>query len=80
MLARLRERFDALFEAAGGGDPEPADAEGFSRALAAPVNGVLADDARREAMGRAARARVLEHFSWRAIAAQTLAFYRELAA
>ena len=29
-------------------------------------------------MGRAARARVLAHFSWRAIAEQTLAFYREL--
>jgi alpha-maltose-1-phosphate synthase len=29
-------------------------------------------------MGRAARARVLAHFSWRAIAEQTLAFYRDL--
>jgi glycogen synthase len=67
------------FEAAGGGDPEPADAEAFSRALAGAVNGLLADDARREAMGRAARARVLAHFSWRAIAEQTLDFYRALA-
>ena len=34
--------------------------------------------ARREAMGRAARQRVLDHFSWSAIAAQTLGFYRDL--
>lgn len=66
------------FEAAGGDSPEPADAEGFSRALAAAVNELMADPARREAMGRAARARVLAQFSWASIARQTLAFYREL--
>ena len=67
------------FEAAGGGDPEPADAAAFSGALASAVNALLADDGRRAAMGRAARERVLAHFSWQAIAGQTLAFYRELA-
>jgi glycosyltransferase involved in cell wall biosynthesis len=66
------------FAALGGGDPEPEDAAGFSRALADAVNALLADPARRAAMGRAARARVLARFSWRAIAGQTLAFYREL--
>ena len=33
---------------------------------------------RRQAMGKAARARVLEHFSWAHIAQVTLEFYREL--
>jgi glycosyltransferase involved in cell wall biosynthesis len=31
------------------------------------------------AMGRAGRKRVEEHFSWRAVARQTLDFYRQLA-
>ena len=66
------------FEAEGDGSPEPRDPDGFSRALAAAVNALMADADRRAAMGRAARARVLDQFSWRSIAAQTLAFYREL--
>ena len=65
-------------EAAGGESPEPRDPEGFSRALAAAVNELMAAPERRAAMGRAARARVLAQFSWQAIAAQTLDFYREL--
>jgi len=40
----------------------------------------MADPGRRAAMGTAARRRVLEEFSWRAIASQTLDFYRELLA
>jgi starch synthase len=65
-------------EAEGGGSVEPADPDGFSRALAAAVNELLDAPERRAAMGRAARARVLASFSWQAIAAQTLEFYREL--
>ncbi|HEX8455452.1 MAG TPA: glycogen synthase [Longimicrobium sp.] len=65
-------------DAEGGGSVEPRDPDAFSRALAAAVNELMADPARRAAMGTAARARVLAHFSWRAIAAQTLEFYREL--
>ena len=38
----------------------------------------MADPERRAAMGRAARERVLEQFSWTRIAEQTLEFYREL--
>jgi starch synthase len=57
---------------------EPRDPEGFSRALAAEVNALMAAPDVREAMGRAARARVLDRFSWHSIAVQTLAFYREL--
>jgi glycogen synthase len=67
-------------DAEGGGSVEPRDPDAFSRALAAAVNELMADPGRRAAMGTAARARVLAHFSWRAIAAQTLEFYRELLA
>ena len=56
------------FEAAGGGSPEPRNAAAFSLALAGAVNELMADPGRRAAMGRAARARVLAHFSWQAIA------------
>ncbi|HEY0017941.1 MAG TPA: glycogen synthase [Longimicrobium sp.] len=65
-------------EAEGGGSVEPRDPEAFSRALADAVNALMDDPERRAAMGKAARARVLAHFSWQAIAAQTLDFYRDL--
>jgi glycogen synthase len=65
-------------EAEGNGSAEPRDPEAFSRALAAAVNELIADPARRERMGLAARARVLERFSWRSIAEQTLRYYREV--
>jgi alpha-maltose-1-phosphate synthase len=68
------------FEAEGGGSPEPRDPEAFQRALAAAVNELMGAPDRRAAMGRAARARVEAHFSWRSIAAETLAFYEELLA
>ena len=66
------------FEAEGGGSAEPLDPETFSRDLAAAVDALMADPARRRAMGRAARERVLAQFSWRRIAEQTLEFYREV--
>ena len=65
-------------EAEGGGSVEPRDPEAFARALADAVNALMDAPERRAAMGKAARARVLEHFSWQAIAVQTLAFYRDL--
>jgi alpha-maltose-1-phosphate synthase len=65
-------------EAEGGGSVEPREPEAFSRALAAAVNELMEAPERRSEMGRAARERVLAHFSWRAIAEQTLAFYRDL--
>jgi glycogen synthase len=68
------------FEAKGGGDFEPRDPEAFSRELASAVNRLLTDDATREAMGRAARARAQAKFSWTAVAEATLAFYRDLLA
>ena len=65
-------------ETVGGGSPEPRDPAAFARALGEAVDALLADPARRSAMGAAARARVLRHFSWASIAKQTLGFYREL--
>jgi glycogen synthase len=67
-------------QAEGGGSVEPRDPEAFSRALADAVNELMDAPERRAAMGKAARARVLAQFSWRAIAEQTIAFYRELLA
>jgi glycogen synthase len=66
--------------ARGPTDPEPADPARFAHDLAAGINALLADPARRAAMGRAARRRVEEHFSWASIARQTLAFYEDLTA
>jgi starch synthase len=57
---------------------EPRDPDAFSRDLAAAVNELMADPARRAEMGKAARRRVVEHFSWRRIAEETMRFYREL--
>lgn len=60
-------------------DVEPRDPGRFSRDLAAAIDALLADPGRRAEMARRARARVEEHFSWDAIARQTLAFYQSLA-
>ncbi len=67
-------------EPEGGGSVEPRDPDAFSRALAAAVNALMDAPERRLEMGKAARARVLANFSWRAIAEHTLAFYRDLLA
>ncbi|MGI8497444.1 MAG: glycogen synthase [Gemmatimonadaceae bacterium] len=64
--------------AEGTGSAEPRDPGEFSGALARAINELIDAPERRAAMGRAARARVLAHFSWHHIAELTLAFYREL--
>jgi len=66
------------FEPESATSPEPKDPDGFSRALAAAINALMANPERRSAMGKAARRRVLDHFSWRHIAEQTIEFYRDL--
>jgi glycogen synthase len=66
------------FEPESATSPEPKDPDGFSRALAAAVNTLMANPDRRAAMGKAARRRVLEHFSWRHIAEETIEFYRDV--
>lgn len=57
---------------------EPVDPEGFSRALAGRLNALLADAALRESMGQKGRQRAEAHFSWRAIAKETLALYESV--
>ena len=59
-------------------DVEPRDPDRFARDLAAAVNTLMDDPARRAAMAVRARARVEEAFGWTSIARQTLAFYAEL--
>lgn len=66
------------FEAEADFSAEPLDPEGFSHALARAINDLMADPVLRREMGRAARQRVLEHFSWTRIAERTIAFYRDL--
>ena len=59
---------------------EPVNPGQFSRDLAARVNELMADPARREAFGKAGRKRAVEKFSWSAIAKQTHELYGELLA
>ena len=57
---------------------EPTDPAAFSAGLAAAINRLARDPALRTAMGRRGRQRVLDHFSWDAIALTTLDLYRTL--
>jgi starch synthase len=59
-------------------DLDPADAADFERRLADALNRVVADPGRAAAMGRAGRARAVEHFGWAAVAARTVELYRSL--
>ena len=67
-------------EAIGPSEVEPRHPGQFSRDLAAAVNVLLDDADLRESMGKKARARVEQQFSWTSIARQTLEFYQELLA
>ncbi|MDQ3689128.1 MAG: glycosyltransferase [Chloroflexota bacterium] len=60
-------------------DPmSPVDPDRFERNLAGAINALMADAATREVMGRAARKRAAERFSWDRIAAETVDLYRSL--
>ena len=60
-------------------DPmRPLDPDRFELNLAGAINALMADATTREVMGRAARRRAVEHFSWSAIARQTVALYETL--
>jgi len=62
-------------------DPEtamPTDPTQFARDLAAKITALLKDPAKAKAMGEAGRKRVEDHFSWTAIAAQTITLYKSL--
>ncbi|HET9689580.1 MAG TPA: glycogen synthase [Acidimicrobiales bacterium] len=58
-------------------DGSPADPARFARDLAAAVGAVVGRTDRAE-LGRAGRRRVLERFTWEAVAADTAALYRRL--
>ena len=57
---------------------EPADPAAFSAGLAEAINRLARDPGLRERFGRNGRRRVLDHFSWDAIARTTLGLYRSL--
>lgn len=62
-----------------GDDPmSPVDPDRFERDLAAAINALMADPRARATMGRAARQRAVERFSWESIARQTAALYASL--
>jgi alpha-maltose-1-phosphate synthase len=66
------------FEPRDDGSRAPVDPERFASDIAARVNELVADPARAKELGRAGRRRAIEHFSWSAIAAQTVELYRSL--
>ena len=66
------------FEPAGSEDSDPKDPDRFAADLAKAVNAVLDDPEKGEGFGRQARQRVLSHFSWRSVAAQTIQWYQAL--
>ena len=60
-------------------DPmSPVDPDRFELNLAGAINALMADAATREVMGRAARQRAVERFSWSTIARATVDLYRTL--
>jgi len=62
-------------------DPmSPIDPDRFELNLAGAINALMADAPTREVMGRAARQRAVERFSWARIAEETVDLYRSLLA
>ncbi|MGP3964233.1 glycogen synthase [Nonomuraea sp. 3N208] len=61
-----------------GADGTPHDPDRFAADLADRVNTLLADPDRAAAMGKAGRARAVEHFSWERIAHRTMELYATL--
>jgi len=59
-------------------DYEPENTEAFTATLAARIDELLSDSNLAAKMGKAGRERVLRHFGWPAIAAQTAKLYDSL--
>jgi glycogen synthase len=59
-------------------DVEPEDPQRFSADLASAINRLLRSPEERIAMGKRARKRVEEHFSWASVAAKTIGFYQQI--
>jgi alpha-maltose-1-phosphate synthase len=55
---------------------DPDEPEAFASALAQAINRLLDDPAAAERFGKAGRRRVLDHFTWEAVAARTADIYR----
>jgi starch synthase len=66
------------FEPRDDGSRAPVDPERFATDIAGRVNELVGEPARAAEMGRAGRRRAVEHFSWSAIAEQTVELYRSL--
>jgi len=58
--------------------PEPADPQKFSHDLAEAVDRLMSSPENLKSMGKKARQRVEEHFSWKIVAQKTLSFYRDI--
>ncbi|MCF6310926.1 MAG: glycogen synthase [Verrucomicrobiales bacterium] len=69
-FVELQQQSESPFEAK--------DPVAFAQDLARAINALIADPERCKKMGVAGRERVIHHFSWTAIAEQTLALYQEL--
>jgi len=65
---------------ANDGTGAPLDPDAFAADMARTFNDALSDPDRIAAFGAASRARVEEHFTWRAIAQRTMAVYRSVLA
>jgi len=68
------------FEPVSASDGDPANPERFAADLADAINKLVADPGRAAAMGLAGLRRVVETFSWSAMAQRTVELYRGLAA
>jgi starch synthase len=66
------------FEPRNEENPEPKDPVHFAEDLAYAVNSLLAAPEELKTMAAAARKRVEDHFTWKAVAGKTLGFYRKL--
>ncbi|MDA2987445.1 MAG: glycogen synthase [Actinomycetota bacterium] len=55
---------------------DPSNEQAFEQAFAAAVNELMSDEAKAAAYGKNGRTRAIEHFSWGAIAEQTMDVYR----
>jgi alpha-maltose-1-phosphate synthase len=66
------------FKPVGSANPEPKNAARFSRELANAANFLMGSPATLRKMKTKAQERVEKYFSWRAIAARTLEFYKDL--
>lgn len=69
-LVALEQQSESPFEAL--------DPDSFARGLAGAINALMADPDLCDRMGKAGRRRVIDNFSWSAIAQQTLDLYQDV--